>query len=53
MAEEKEKEIEKDLGTKPPAGTKRDELSEKDFEKVAGGAFCQYTTTRTDTDDCR
>lgn len=50
MPEEKEKKLEEDLGHKPAL---EDELTEEDSEKVAGGAGCQYTTTRTDTDDCR
>ena len=38
MAEEKEKAIEKDQETQTPAGAKKDELTDKDFEQVAGGA---------------
>jgi hypothetical protein len=37
MAEEKEKALEKDLTTQPPTGIKKEELSDADFEKVAGG----------------
>ena len=39
MAEEKEKAkaIKKDQGTQPPAGAQKDELSDEDFDKVAGG----------------
>jgi hypothetical protein len=37
MAEEKEKAIEKEQEPKTPAGAKKDELSEKDLEKTAGG----------------
>ncbi|HMD83095.1 MAG TPA: hypothetical protein VKO18_00175 [Terriglobia bacterium] len=37
MAEENEKVIEKDRETITPAGAKKDELSEEDVEKVAGG----------------
>ena len=38
MAEEKEKAIEKDQEITTPAGAKKDELSDEDFENVAGGA---------------
>jgi hypothetical protein len=37
MAEEKEKAIEKDQETKPLSGVKKDELSEEDLKKAAGG----------------
>jgi hypothetical protein len=37
MADEKEKAIEKDQETRKPAGSLKDELSEEDVEKVAGG----------------
>jgi len=37
LAEEKEKAIEKDQKTIPPAGAKKDELSNEDVEKVVGG----------------
>jgi len=37
MADEKEKAIEKDQETRKPAGSLKDELSEEDIEKVAGG----------------
>ena len=37
MAEEKEKAIGKDLERTIPYGIKRDELSEKESEKVVGG----------------
>lgn len=37
MAEEKEKAVEKDQETKPPAGAKKEELSDEDLKKVAGG----------------
>lgn len=37
MAKEKEKALEKEHGTKPPAGWKEEELSDADVEKVSGG----------------
>jgi hypothetical protein len=37
MAEEKEKAIEKDPETIKPAGSKKDELAEKDLDKASGG----------------
>jgi hypothetical protein len=37
MADEKDKAIEKEQETKPPAGAKKDELSEKDLDKASGG----------------
>jgi hypothetical protein len=37
MAEEKEKAIEKDQETIKPAGAKKDELSDEDLKKAAGG----------------
>ena len=49
MAEKKEKAIEKDQETKTPAGAKKDELSEEDVEKVAGGMRCDALTR---SDDC-
>jgi len=39
MAEEKAKAVEKDQETKPPAGVKKDELSEEDLKKAAGGVI--------------
>ena len=39
MADEKDKAIEKEQETKPPAGAKKDELSEEDLKKAAGGAI--------------
>jgi hypothetical protein len=37
MAYENEKAIEKDQETKPPAGAKKDELSEEDLKGAADG----------------
>jgi len=37
MAEEKEKAIEKEQETIKPAGARKDELSEEDLKKAAGG----------------
>jgi hypothetical protein len=37
MAEEKKKAIEKDQEIKTPAGAPKEELSDTDFESVAGG----------------
>jgi hypothetical protein len=48
MAEEKA--IEKDQETKTPAGVPRDELSDEDFEKVAGG---QAVDSDTENNTCR
>jgi hypothetical protein len=43
MAEEKEKKIEKDQETKKPAGSKKEELSEKDLDKASGGgSYLKY-----------
>jgi len=39
MVDEKEKAIEKDQETKPPAGAKKDELSDEDIKEVAGGSL--------------
>jgi len=39
MAEKKEKAIKKDQETIKPAGSKKDELSEEDLKKAAGGAL--------------
>lgn len=41
MTDEKEKAIEKDQQTKTPAGAKKDEISEEELEKAAGG--CHHT----------
>jgi len=38
MAEDKEKAVEKDQVTNPPAGAKKDDLSDNEAEKVVGGA---------------
>ena len=38
MAEDKEKAVEKDQLTNPPAGAKKDDLSDNEAEKVVGGA---------------
>ena len=45
MAEEEAKTIEKDQDTQIPAGVKKDELIDEDFEKVAGGAGRNLITT--------
>jgi len=45
MADEKKKAIEKDQATIKPSGGKKDELSEKDLDKAAGGAFNAYDKT--------
>ncbi len=37
MAEEKGKALEKEQGTKPPAGWNDEELSDADVENVSGG----------------
>jgi hypothetical protein len=37
MAEEKEKAIQKEQKTNPPAGAKKDELSDEELKKAAGG----------------
>jgi len=37
MAEEKDKAIEKDQETNPPAGANKDELSDEDLKKASGG----------------
>jgi hypothetical protein len=47
MAEEKEKAIEKDQETIIP-GTEKDDLSEKDLEKTAGGGRCSDTWYKID-----
>ena len=38
MAEEKDRVIDKDQEIKAPAAARKDELSDEDFENVAGGA---------------
>ena len=43
MAEEKEKGIEKNQETTRPAGSKKEELSEEDLKKVAGGETHEIT----------
>jgi len=37
MAEEKEKAVEKDQEIKTPAGARKDELSDEEIKRVAGG----------------
>lgn len=46
MAEEKDKAIDKDQETIIPAGAKKDELSEDDFERVSGGLGCGPAGTK-------
>jgi len=43
MAEKKEKAIEKEQETIIPPGAEKDDLSEKDLEKTAGGGRCSDT----------
>jgi len=38
MAEDNEKAVEKDQVTNPPAGAKKDEISDNEAERVVGGA---------------
>jgi len=45
MAEEKEKTIDKDQETIIPSGAKKDELSDEDIEKVAGGELYKPAKT--------
>ena len=44
MADEKDKEIEKEQETRKPAANKKDELLEKDLDKASGGRADDWET---------